>query len=52
MITKIMEIIKECESEAPKQSCKECVCNQRECLMCLIQAYNEKYIDNEIEYEE
>jgi hypothetical protein len=52
MITKIMEIIKECESEAPQQSCKECVCSKKECLMCLLQTYNEMYIDDELEYEE
>ena len=39
-MTKLEELIELCMKGAPKESCKECVCNEKECLECLIEAYN------------
>ena len=39
-MTKLEELIELCKKAAPNESCKECVCNEKECLECLIEAYN------------
>ena len=39
-MTKLEGLIELCMKGAPKESCKECVCNEKECLECLIEAYN------------
>lgn len=39
-MVKLEELIELCKKDAPNESCKECVCNEKECLESLIEAYN------------
>jgi hypothetical protein len=47
---KIKKIIEECEFAAPYHSCEECCCDERECMLFLLETYNKMEIDYEIEY--
>ena len=47
---KIKKIIEECEFAAPYHSCEECCCDERECMLFLLETYNKMEIDCEIEY--
>ena len=39
-MTKLEELIELCMKDAPNKSCKECACNEKECLESLIEVYN------------
>ena len=48
--TKIEKVIERCKESAPNNSCSECACDVRECLLYLLEAYNSLEIDYEIKY--
>ena len=50
--TKIEKVIERCKESAPNNSCSECACDERECLLYLLEAYNSLEIDYEIKYTE
>ena len=54
MKTKLEELIKRCiENGAPLNGCEGCACNEKECLICLIEEYNDICEENEcIEWSE
>lgn len=39
-MTKLEELIELCKKDAPKETCKECMCDEKECLENIIETYN------------
>lgn len=48
--TKLERVIEKCKETAPSNSCLECLCDERECLLYLLEIYNESKTDHEIRY--
>lgn len=48
MIRKLSYLIDKCKEDVHNKSCENCCCNERACLLNLIETYNKLYTEDKI----